>query len=97
MKALLKKLGLLIPTGAAALISLRNRLAEPRSDGVEAQFDALEKAMEIQSVLNENVDVQIKVIHALLEKTQKKLRIVIVLLIATATVAALAFATALMR
>jgi hypothetical protein len=53
--------------------------------------------MEIQSVLNENVDVQIKVIHALLEKTQKKLRIVIVLLIATATVAALAFATALMR
>jgi hypothetical protein len=97
MKALLKKLGLLIPTGAAALISLRNRLAEPRSDGVEAQLGALEKAMEIQSVLNENVDVQIKVIHALLEKTQKKLRIVIVLLIATATVAALAFATALMR
>ena len=97
MKALLKKLGLLIPTGAAALISLRNRLAEPRSNGAEAQFDALEKAMEIQSVLNENVDVQIKVIHALLEKTQKKLRIVIVLLIATATVAALAFAIALMR
>jgi hypothetical protein len=97
MKALLKKLGLLIPTGAAALISLRNRLAEPRSNGTEAQLDALEKAMEIQSTLNENVDVQIKVIHALLEKTQKKLRIVIVLLIATATVAALAFATALMR
>ena len=97
MKALLKKLGLLIPTGAAALISLRNRLAEPRSNGMEAQLDALEKAMEIQSVLNENVDVLIKVIHALLEKTQKKLRIVIVLLIATATVAALAFATALMR
>jgi hypothetical protein len=97
MKALLKKLGLLIPTGAAALISLRNRLAEPRSNSAEAQLGALEKAMEIQTVLNENVDVQIKVIHALLEKTQKKLRIVIVLLIATATVAALAFATALMR
>ena len=97
MKALLKKLGLLIPSGAAALISLRNRLAEPISNGAEAQLAALEKAMEIQSVLNENVDVQIKVIHALLEKTKKKLGIVIVLLIATATIAALAFATALLR
>ncbi|HVO91374.1 MAG TPA: hypothetical protein VMT22_00950, partial [Terriglobales bacterium] len=58
---------------------------------------ALEKAMEIQTVLNENVDVQIKLIHALLEKTRKKLQIVTVLLIATATVAGLAFAAALMR
>ena len=97
MKALLKKLGLLIPSGAAALISLRNRLAEPKSGGPEAQVGALEKAMEIQTVLNENVDVQIKLVHALMERIQKKLQIVIIALIATATVAALAFAAALLR
>lgn len=97
MKALLKRLGLLIPSGAAALISLRNRLAEPRSNGLETQLGTLEKAMEIQTVLNENVDVQLKLIHELLEKTQKKLQIVIIVLIATVTVAALAFAAVLMR
>jgi hypothetical protein len=97
MKAILKRLGLLLPTSAAALVSLRRRFAKPHPNDAGAQLGALEKAMEIQTVLNENVDVQIKLIHALLEKTRKKLQIVTVLLIATATVAGLAFAAALMR
>jgi hypothetical protein len=53
--------------------------------------------MQIQTTLNESVDVQIKLLYALLEKTQKKLQIAIVALIATATIAALALAAAWMR
>lgn len=94
---LLKRLGVLVPSGAAALMSLRQRFSEPRSNGAGAQIGALEKAMEIQTALNESVDVQIRLLQALLEKTQKRLQILTVLLIATATVAALAFAAALLR
>jgi hypothetical protein len=61
------------------------------------RLDAVEKAMQIQTTLNESVDVQIKLLYALLEKTQKKLQIAIIALIATATIAALALAAAWMR
>ena len=97
MRRLIEKLGLLLSGSATALSNLRKRLTESRPDAIEARRDALERAMEIQATLNETVDVQIKLIYALLEKMQKRLQIVTIVMIATATLAALALAAAWMR
>ena len=97
MRRLIEKLGLLLSGSAAALSNLHKRLTESRPNAIEARRDALERAMEIQATLNETVDVQIKLIYALLEKVQKRLQIVTIVLIATATLAALALAAAWMR
>jgi hypothetical protein len=53
--------------------------------------------MELQVTLNETVDAQIKLVHSLLEKVQKRLQVVIIALIATGTLAALALAAAFMK
>jgi len=98
MRKLIEKLGLLLSGSTAALSNLRKRLTESRADAIEARrLDALERAMEIQVTLNETVDVQIKLIYAMLEKVQKRLQILTIVLIATATLAALALAAAWMR
>ncbi len=97
MRKLIEKLGLLLSGSAAALGNLRKRLTESRPDAIEARLDALERAMEIQATLNESVDVQIKLIYAMLEKMQKRLQIVTIVLIATATLTGLALAAAWMR
>lgn len=97
MRKLIEKLGLLLSGSAAALSHLRKRLTESRPDAIEARLDALERAMEIQATLNESVDVQIKLIYAMLEKMQKRLQIVTIVLIATATLTGLALAAAWMR
>jgi hypothetical protein len=97
MKQLIEKLRPLVSGSATAVSHLRKRLTEARPNAVEARLEALEKTMEIQATLNETVDVQVKLIHALLEQAQKRLQIVTFVLIASATVAALAFAAALMR
>src|SRR5574341_888316 len=97
MRKLVGRLGSLVSGGASAVGALRKRLSEPHHDAADARLDALEHAMEIQATLNETVDVQIKLIHTLLDKAQKRLQIVTIVLIVTATVAALAFAAALLR
>lgn len=98
MRKLIEKLGLLLSGSTVALSNLRKRLTESRADAIEARrLDALERAMEIQATLNEAVDVQIKLIYAMLEKVQKRLQILTIVLIATATLAALALAAAWMR
>ena len=97
MRELVSRLGSLVLGSAAAAGALRKRLADPRHDATDARVDALERAMEIQATLNETVDAQVKLIHTLLDKAQKRLQIVTIVLIVTATVAALAFALALMR
>jgi hypothetical protein len=83
--------------GAAIIGNLRKLLSESRPNGVESRMDAVENALEIQPTLNDSVDVQMKLIHALLEKTHKKLQLVVLGLIVTTTLAALALATAWMR
>jgi hypothetical protein len=97
MRELIQKLGPLVLESAAAVSYLRKRITESRPDGAEARLDAIENAMEVQSTLNNTIDVQMNIIHALLEKAQKRLQIVIVALIATGTIAALALAAALMK
>jgi hypothetical protein len=97
MRELIQKLGPLVLESAAAVSYLRKRIGESRPNGAEARLDAIENAMEVQSTLNNTIDVQINIIHALLEKAQKRLQVVIVALIATGTIAALALAVALMK
>jgi hypothetical protein len=97
MRELIQKLGPLVLESAAAVSYLRKRITESRPNGAEARLDAIENAMEVQSTLNNTIDVQMNIIHALLEKAQKRLQIVIVALIATGTIAALALAAALMK
>jgi hypothetical protein len=97
MKQLIQKLGPVVLGGAAIVGNLRKMLAESRPNGVESRVDAIENALEIQTTLNESVDVQMKLIHALLEKAHKRLQLVLLGLIATATLAAFALAMAWMR
>lgn len=97
MKDLIQKLGPIVLGSATVVANLRKLLAESRPNGVDARIDAIEDALQIQSTLNESVDVQVRLIHELLKKTQKRLQIVIVALIAMGTVAALALAVAVIK
>jgi hypothetical protein len=97
MRQLIEKLRALIAGSAAAVTNLRTRLTEVRPSATEARLDALERAMEIQVMVNESADAQIKLVHSLLEKVQKRLQILIIALIAVGTVAALALAAALLK
>ncbi len=97
MNRLLQKLAPLVLESAAAVSYLRKFIGESRPNGVEARLDALENAVEVQSTLNKTVDVQMSLILALLEKAHKRLQILLVALIATGTLAALALAAALMK
>jgi hypothetical protein len=71
--------------------------AEARLDASEARLDSFERAMQIQGVLNETVDAQIKLVYSLLEQVQKRLQLAIIALVAVATIAAFALAAALLR
>ncbi len=97
MNRLLQKLAPLVLESAAAVSYLRKFIGESRPNGVEARLDALENAVEVQSTLNKTVDVQMSLILVLLEKAHKRLQILLVALIATGTLAALALAAALMK
>jgi len=97
MKDLIQKLGPILVGSATVVANLRKLLAESRPNGADARIDAIENALQVQSTLNESLDVQVRLIHELLKKTQKRLQIVVVGLIATGTVAALALAVAAMK
>ncbi|HXT54109.1 MAG TPA: hypothetical protein VN826_06380 [Candidatus Eisenbacteria bacterium] len=97
MKDLIQKLGPILVGSATVVANLRKLLAESRPNGADARIDAIENALQVQSTLNESLDVQVRLIHELLKKTQKRLQIVVVALIATGTVAALALAVAAMK
>ena len=97
MKDLIQKLGPIVLGSATVVANLRKLLAESRPNGADARIDAIEDALQIQSTLNESVDVQVRLIHELLKKTQKRLQLVIVALIAMGTVAALALAVAVIK
>jgi len=97
MKDLIQKLGPILVGSATVVANLRKLLAESRPNGADARIDAIENALQVQSTLNESLDVQVRLIHELLKKTQKRLQIVVVALIATGTVAALALALAAMK
>jgi hypothetical protein len=97
MRQLIDKLRALIVGSAVAASNLRKHLTEAQPSVSESRLEAVERAMEIQVMVNETADAQIKLVHALLEKVQKRLQMVIIALIATATIAALALAAALLN
>jgi hypothetical protein len=97
MRHLIEKLRGLIIASATAVNNLRTRLTQARPSATESRLEALERAMEIQLMVNEGADAQIKLVHSLLEKVQKRLQILVVALIAIGTVAALALAAVLLN
>jgi len=97
MKDLIQKLGPIVLGSATVVANLRKLLAETRPSGADARIDAIENALQIQSTLNESLDVQVRLIQELLKKTQKRLQIVTVALIAAGTLAVLALAIAVMK
>jgi hypothetical protein len=97
MRHLIEKLRALIAGSATAANNLRTRLTQARPSATESRLDALERAMEIQLMLNEGADAQIKLVHSLLEQVQKRLQILVIALIAIGTVAALALAAVLLN
>ena len=98
MRQLLTKLRpLVVAGGTAAVGALRRRLGDLRSDDSANRLTALEKGFEIQNELNATMDVQITVLQAQLAKLRKTVQFLLIALIATATIAAIALAAALMR
>ena len=97
MKDLIQKLGPIVLGSATVVANLRKLLAETRPSGGDARIEAIENALQIQSTLNESLDVQVRLIQELLKKTQRRLQIVTVALIAAGTLAALALAIAVMK
>jgi len=96
MMQLIRKLRPLAAGGAAA-VEFCKHLLDSRNNHSDARIDALGQSMELQAALNETIGVQIRIIQALLENVQKTLRIVMIGVIATATIAALALAVAILK
>ena len=97
MKQLFAKLLPLVSGGASAVGALRKRLTDVRADHSADRLTALEKGFELQTELNETVDVQIIVLQVQIAKLRKTVQFLLIALIATTTIAAIALAAAFMR
>ena len=97
LKALFAKLRPLVAGGASAAGGLRKRLADLRADPSADRLLALEKTIELQAQLNETLDLQLTVLQVQLAKLRRTVQLLLIALIATATLAALALAAALFR
>ena len=98
MRQLLTKLRpLVVAGGVAALGAVRKRLGDLGSEHSANRLYALEKGFEIQNELNANLDVQITVLQVQLVKLRKTVQFLLIALIATTTIAAIALAAVLMR
>jgi len=91
---LIKKLSPLVAASAVTL-GLRREAVSPPA-GLTTRLNALETVLESQGTVNENFALQLKVVYARVEKMQKQLLFVTIALIATATIAALALAVAIL-
>jgi hypothetical protein len=94
---LVEKLAPLVLASAPVVSAIRKLVADSRDGSVEARIANLEKAMELQSALNEKIDVELKIVHALLEKVQRSLRILIITVIVALILAVAALAIALVK
>lgn len=97
MKQLFAKFRPLVSGGASAVGALRKRLADLRPDHAADRLAVLEKSFELQTELNETIDMQITVLRVQLAKLRKTVQFMLIALIATATLAAIALAAAFMR
>ena len=91
---LIKKLSLWIAASAVTL-AFRQKAVSPPAE-LTTLLNALETVLETQGTVNENFALQFKVVHTRVEKMQKQLLFVTIALIATATIAALALAAAIL-
>jgi hypothetical protein len=74
------------------MVAIRKLLDDSANAGYETRLANLEKAMELQSALNESIDEQLKSIQVLLNRVQRALKILLVTVIATAMIALAALA-----
>jgi tetrahydromethanopterin S-methyltransferase subunit G len=84
---LIQRLGPLILSGAPVVVAMRKLLDDSAKAGYEARVANLEKAMELQSALNESIDTQLKIVQVLLKRVQRSLKILVVSVIGTAIIA----------
>jgi tetrahydromethanopterin S-methyltransferase subunit G len=84
---LIQRLGPLILSGAPVVVAMRKLLDDSAKAGYEARVANLEKAMELQSALNESIDAQLKIVQVLLKRVQRSLKILVVSVIGTAIIA----------
>jgi hypothetical protein len=95
MNPLFNKLWPLVSGGAGAMVALRRRLGDLANEA--DRLRALEKTFELQAELNETVDAQLTVLREQLANLRKTVKFLLITLIATATLAAIALAAALMH
>jgi uncharacterized coiled-coil protein SlyX len=94
---LVEKLAPLVLASAPVVSAIRKLVADSRDGSVEARIANLEEAMELQSAMNEKIDVVLKIVHELLEKLQRSLRILIITVIVALILAVAALAIALVK
>ena len=94
---LIEQLAPLVVASAPVVSAIRKLVADSRDGNLEARIANLEKAMELQSALNEKIDVELKIVHALLKKVQRSLRILIIIVMVALILAIVASAIALMK
>jgi hypothetical protein len=94
---LIERLGPFVLSTAPAIGAIRKLLDDSAKEGSEAQVANLEKAMELQSALNESIDVQLKIVQALLKRVQRSLQILVIAVIGTAIIAAAALVLVILQ
>jgi hypothetical protein len=97
MLQLIQKLRPFVTGGANTVGALYKHYLDTRTNHSDSRINALEKSLELQVALNETLEVQIKIVQALLENVQKTLRVLTIGMVATATIAALALAVAILK
>ena len=95
MKIPFDKLWPLVTGGATAVLELRKQLGDLAYEA--DRLSALEKSFELLAELNEAVDAQITALRTQLTTLRKTVQFLLIALIATAMLAAIALAAALMR
>src|SRR5262245_52543669 len=97
MIQLTQKLRPLVAGSASTVGVLYKHFLDTRTNHNDPRINTLEKSLELQVALNETLEVQIKIVQALLENVQKTLRILTIGMVATATIAAVALAVAVLK
>jgi hypothetical protein len=94
---LIQRLSPLILSSAPVIGAIRKLVDDSATGGYEARVANLEKAMELQSALNESIDAQLRIVQALLKRVQRSLKILVVTVIGTAVIAVIALALVILN
>jgi hypothetical protein len=94
---LIQRLSPLILSSAPVIGAIRKLVDDSATGGHEARVANLEKAMELQSALNESIDAQLRIVQALLKRVQRSLKILVVTVIGTAVIAVIALALVILN